>query len=644
MFISIVAVMGVAMIIGVVSISKLGSSDAEQTLLLVCDAEQKDLNTLFTNAEESVDKVAGFIESDLRKSEYSSLSDGIKTTKDYFADLVNGKAGILSYYYYIDPEASGSDRGFWYVNPDGEGFKKYKISKITLHDKDGSPASDWFTVPKETGEPAWIPPYMSGALDTCVISYNVPIYWRGHFLGVVGVEMDYNAIADRLQNISLYDHGYSFILDPMGNIFYHPQIDVKKKGYQEQIADIQDALLSDEQFVIYKFDGVEKKAVWLSLSNEMRLYITVPASEMNARWQKWVHLIIIVSFALLVFVIALFAYLRYILHTSKDVEEEKQRLEKELQSAAELTELMSSMSTLMTNIPAMSFSKDVLTGVYLACNQFFAEYAGKSDPSEVVGLKDFDIFDPVTAAHFVEDDHKTLIRNEAYVFFEDETDATGNVIRNLQISKKKFRDASGRLCILGLGVDVTETTKAKAEEAANQVRIQGEEEKQALKERYKENVKRLSYKALHDELTGVYNRTAYDMRVKKMDFSTTCLLMADADDFKQINDTYGHETGDRVLIRIADTLKKHFRADDRICRVGGDEFVVLMHHIQKEHSMLIESKIKRINEDLSTWVDDIPPISVSVGYAHGSDVSEPDPAALMKLADQAMYKSKREKK
>ena len=69
---------------------------------------------------------------------------------------------------------------------------------------------------------------------------------------------------------------------------------------------------------------------------------------------------------------------------------------------------MGSVSSLLTNMPVMSYSKDAETGVYLACNQAFAEYAGKSSPQEVVGLTDDDIFDPATAGHFVEDDKKAL--------------------------------------------------------------------------------------------------------------------------------------------------------------------------------------------------------------------------------------------
>ncbi|MBR0474215.1 MAG: response regulator [Erysipelotrichaceae bacterium] len=169
------------------------------------------------------------------------------------------------------------------------------------------------------------------------------------------------------------------------------------------------------------------------------------------------------------------------LREAKLAEKENQRLIEQIQSAGKLANLMGSVASLMSNMPAMSFSKDAETGVYLACNQPFAEYAHKASPEEVVGLTDFDIFDPVTAAHFVEDDKKAIEMDEPYIFFEDVPDAAGN-IRNLQTTKLKFTDVTGKLCTLGMCVDVTLISKAKTAEAEAKIKQQELEEKIALQE------------------------------------------------------------------------------------------------------------------------------------------------------------------
>ena len=168
------------------------------------------------------------------------------------------------------------------------------------------------------------------------------------------------------------------------------------------------------------------------------------------------------------------------LREAEKTEEENRRLMQEVESAAKLAEFMASASSLLTNMPAMSFSKDAETRRYLACNQAFAEYAGKTKPEEVVGLTDHEIFDKDTADHFVEDDTKALSMDEAYIFFEDVPDAAGVVVRNLQTTKTKFHDTSGRLCLMGLCVDVAEVTRLKTAEAAALAKQQELEEKLAL--------------------------------------------------------------------------------------------------------------------------------------------------------------------
>ena len=187
-------------------------------------------------------------------------------------------------------------------------------------------------------------------------------------------------------------------------------------------------------------------------------------------------------------------------------EEENRRLIKEMQSAAQLADLMASVSSLLTNMPAMSFSKDAETRVYLACNQAFAEYAGKRSPEEVIGLTDHEIFDSDTADHFVEDDTKALETDEAYVFFEDVPDATGTSIRNLQTTKLKFSDSTGRMCLLGMCVDVTEMTRMKTAEAESRAKQEELEKQVALQEELLEKEKQ------QKELDSMITAMASDYR------------------------------------------------------------------------------------------------------------------------------------
>ena len=133
-------------------------------------------------------------------------------------------------------------------------------------------------------------------------------------------------------------------------------------------------------------------------------------------------------------------------------------------AAERIAQLKQSISSLMDNMPGLAFAKDARTGVYVACNQAFAEYAHKANPHEVIGLTDAEIFDPETAHHFEEDDRMTLSMEEPFIFHEDVLDAEGHS-RQFQTTKLKYLDDTGRECILGMCQDVTDLVRVQRENA-----------------------------------------------------------------------------------------------------------------------------------------------------------------------------------
>ena len=155
---------------------------------------------------------------------------------------------------------------------------------------------------------------------------------------------------------------------------------------------------------------------------------------------------------------------------------------------------------------------------------------------------------------------------------------------------------------------------------------------------YKTSLERLNFKASHDELTGAYNRAGYDLLLTSLDLELTYMLLFDVDNFKNINDTYGHEMGDKVLVKLVQVLKANFRSDDYVCRIGGDEFIVFMVHFTEKQYSLISAKLDKISQELANGSDGLPGFSVSVGIAHGSEAH--DAEGLFEKADMAMYQSK----
>ena len=149
---------------------------------------------------------------------------------------------------------------------------------------------------------------------------------------------------------------------------------------------------------------------------------------------------------------------------------------------------------------------------------------------------------------------------------------------------------------------------------------------------------RLTYGNMHDALTGLYNRSAYNLMKNDLDMSHNALLLIDVDKFKTVNDTYGHDVGDLVLKRVAEVLKYSFRSTDLVFRLGGDEFVVIMSNVSNSMRGQVRAKIDQANVMLQKPNDDLPPTSLSVGVAFG-DRENPD-GDIFKDADTALYRMK----
>ncbi len=152
--------------------------------------------------------------------------------------------------------------------------------------------------------------------------------------------------------------------------------------------------------------------------------------------------------------------------------------------------------------------------------------------------------------------------------------------------------------------------------------------------------------ALIDPLTELWNRRAFDDALDRQcalvsrHHNAAALAMIDIDHFKQINDTYGHSAGDRVLQQLASHLKKIVRKEDMCARLGGEEFGILMPACEPESAVVvIERALQRVATDRFDLDDGR---AVSISFSAGIAAIETDAAAdaLLEHADAAMYQAK----
>ncbi|MBR5114019.1 MAG: GGDEF domain-containing protein [Oscillospiraceae bacterium] len=159
-----------------------------------------------------------------------------------------------------------------------------------------------------------------------------------------------------------------------------------------------------------------------------------------------------------------------------------------------------------------------------------------------------------------------------------------------------------------------------------------------VREQNRRHRDQLNYDATHDALTGVFNRSVFEKLRSRFEGRDNALLIIDVDKFKSINDLNGHDVGDKALCLVASLLQENFRAEDYICRIGGDEFAVIMVRANSSMRELVDEKFRQINEILRTPQDGLPSFSLSVGVAFGD--RENSTGDIFKDADTALYRTK----
>ena len=133
-----------------------------------------------------------------------------------------------------------------------------------------------------------------------------------------------------------------------------------------------------------------------------------------------------------------------------------------------------------------------------------------------------------------------------------------------------------------------------------------------------------SKRAVTDELTGLYNRRYLDsalesyFQISRANNKPLTLVMIDLDYFRDINTLYGHETGDKSIIEVANTFKKHMRQQDSMARYGGDEFTMILRDTEQKEALSLMEKIRLYVKGLTLleqYNGKIKTMSLSMGMA-----------------------------
>ena len=253
---------------------------------------------------------------------------------------------------------------------------------------------------------------------------------------------------------------------------------------------------------------------------------------------------------------------------------------------------------------------------YIGCNKSFENLLAKKE-SEIIGKNDFELFEEDLAKVFRREDFEVLDENN--LITSNEWIIFGHKRIFFQTKRIPFIYKNKKIGILGIARDITGLYEIQ------------------------EKLKKQTY---YDELTKIFNRKAYNERIQeKFDLfdrydTNFTIAMYDIDDFKKINDTYGHDIGDKVLVEITNEVKSIIRKTDFLFRVGGEEFVIIFDKISLDEAYDIAEKI-RINVSKMQIIEN-EKITISMGITQA--IANDNPQSIYERVDKLMYQSKRNNK
>ena len=259
-------------------------------------------------------------------------------------------------------------------------------------------------------------------------------------------------------------------------------------------------------------------------------------------------------------------------------------------------------------------------GIFLAVNSAFCRMSGRTK-EELIGHD---------SKHFTYPED-VGISEEAYRLI------TSGQMDDYRYGKR-FLHKNGRVVVAEVSICSARDENGAAAYFVSSVRDVTEERALAAQ---------LSFQALHDPLTGLANRALFDDRLAQArarcarEERLGAVLLLDLDDFKEVNDTYGHLVGDQLLIEIADRFRRVTRSIDTLCRFGGDEFLYLAEGLNTHaESELIAQRLLQTLDESFTFDQVTLQQRASVGVVVWEGEG-PDNVQLVQNADVAMYEAKR---
>lgn len=603
--------------------------------------------------------------SNAQNSQSFQLSNTLLNAGQLLSSVYPQALEEFSAVYFIDTQGGSAMLPYTVIDNTPEDFRPESYPLYYLGTPENNP----------TGQSVWTPPYYDSTQNVWLVTLVVPVYQDGEFIGTLGGDVNLNLLDEILSDhLVLHDNRNILIFSETGSLLASshswvdsaaqtkPKMGEKLENQFRLPAYLQDyfkrAIDSAELKSGAPYYQQEPEPFGMVSFDALNWYIAVlekpsdPNSEIPHMVEDAVWLILLVSLILacVVFGLLKFCIFNRINLLSKmlrehhlghvDVSQFKQSADEISQLATAFEHMSSDLGDLIDGLnqkieekeraerAALRLSNAIRyseTAIAITDEDFLIEFVNPKFV-EITGIEEADLYGKTLTS--VIDEQMQWVMEAALVQLQAGQAWKGELV---------FQHANGD------SIWVSQTFSPMVDNDTEQLHYISATQDISMMKKSQRKMEKLAY---HDPLTQLHNRTYFKSQlVKSLEMAkrghfTFALIYFDLDDFKRINDTLGHDAGDKLLVEIGKRLRLRLRAEDTIARLGGDEFAIILSSASNLHSAgLMAEQI----QDVINAPFQLDGAEVLVGASIGITMSPQDTTdmdVLLRNADLAMYRAK----
>ncbi|MBQ6782041.1 MAG: diguanylate cyclase [Treponema sp.] len=262
--------------------------NAHNSLRLICVAEKEHLDITMGKIQQAVSSMKDVVLSNIGDAKSFAKNEALreKLTREFeelYYTIAYHTSGAVAYYLRYNPElvTTGAKGFLWTKRNRFSSFSESELTVIEQYDPNDIEHVGWYYIPVQNGKSTWMTPYLNKNMGIYMISYVIPLYIRGQLIGVVGMDVDFSLIIDKIDELNLYENGYAYLTDEDDSVIYH-------KGYHPGEKNI--AIERNMQSTSFK------------LNNDWNLVVVAPNKELNAERNRLINsslcAVLIITFVL----------------------------------------------------------------------------------------------------------------------------------------------------------------------------------------------------------------------------------------------------------------------------------------------------------------------------------------------------------